>query len=496
VLRALAALIDEELSTDERALLVHASFPRLAPADRTLDLVEAIEQSGQLGRLFSILHRERPFRSDDLAAIEDTLAPQPPQPAPGETLDAAVRAGKVSRNDAINLTLKLAAELAPLHRRGAAHGSVHPGNIRLVDGVPSLTHDLPSPPFFIPPEAAAAVADEPRADIHSLARTLIFCLHQADPPPEATHNITRFIRRLSIVPGIRRVLLQAASVPLAETYADIEVFREHLLAARRADADLLLVSETRPIRMVRIPGGRSALGGTPLGVSGQVASIWEPCERDVAGFFLSETPVTQAQWDAVLGERHPNPARHEEPDAPVEQVQWIAAIRFLNALSKREGRRPAYRIHRGDLVEWYTDRDGYRLPTEVEWEHACRAGTRSRFHTGDGDDAMDAAGWYAGNTGGAGTMPVRWKACSPLGLYDMHGNVGEWCWDAWSDRPTPEPPALKQTKTSGLRVYRGGGWVLSAVLCSAGCRCRVKIDGKTSHDYIGFRIAQSILSSG
>lgn len=333
-----------------------------------------------------------------------------------------------------------------------------------------------------------------RIDVYSLARTAVFCLHQAPIPPRAAHDVVRFIRKLPVADPIRRVLVRAAGRPLAEGYADMASFADHLRAAWSGDMDLLLVETPRPIRMVLVAGGGSCVGGDPLpGVHRHVAVSWVPTDCVVGRFRLSETPVTQAQWAAVLGERLPCPARHTEPDAPVERVQWLEAIRFLNALSKREKRRPAYRIYRGDQVEWYPDRDGYRLPTELEWEHACRGGTRTRFHAGAGEDALDAAGWYIGNTGGAGTMPVRWKAPNALGLYDMHGNVGEWCWDAWSDSPGPQSPQLVQSKKSGVRVYRGGGWVLSAVLCASGCRSRARIDGKTRHDYIGFRVAQSVL---
>lgn len=498
-------LLEEELAPDELRLLVLSSFPALtatlSAARRPAQaLVEDLDARQQLGRLLDVLYRERPDRGDDLAEIEALLSPEPepeqePAPAPPpatETLEHAVRTGALTRNEVISVVLALADQLIAVHLRGAAHGAVHPGNVLLdAERAPVLTRQAPSPPFFTAYEAQVG-SSSLRIDVHSLARVAIFGLYQAPIPASAAHDIARFVKKLSVARAIRRVLVRAAG-PLEDGYADMETFRDHLRAARAGDADLLLIDTPRPMRLVRVPGGSSTLGGEPLpGVHGRVGAVWKPSVVEVDGFWLADAPVTQAQWEAVVGERYPNPSHHREPDAPVERVQWIEAIRFLNALSKREGRRPAYRIHRGDEVEWFTDRDGYRLPTEAEWEHACRAGSRSRYPTGDDEAAMDRAGWYTGNTGGAGTMPVRWKAPGALGLYDMHGNVGEWCWDAWSDHPIPRPPATTQTKKTGARAYRGGGWVLSAALCAAGCRCRAQIDNKTRHDYIGFRVAQSL----
>ena len=160
---------------------------------------------------------------------------------------------------------------------------------------------------------------------------------------------------------------------------------------------------------------------------------------------------------------------------PVESVSWWDAIRFCNALSHREGLTPAYRL-RAEVegVEWDASVDGYRLPTEAEWEHACRAGT-----TGPRYGQLDEIAWYRGNSNGrihdvGGKQPNAW------GLCDMLGNVWDWCWDVYD------------AEVYGTyRVLRGGGWSDEHWSCRASVR-------RCSHptfqiDDVGFRIARSTL---
>jgi formylglycine-generating enzyme len=190
----------------------------------------------------------------------------------------------------------------------------------------------------------------------------------------------------------------------------------------------------------------------------------------LAPYQLAAFPITQARYAQATGQR---PSTAQGDQLPVETVSWWDAVRFCNALSQREGLAPAYRVH-ADLegLEWDASADGYRLPTEAEWEHACRAGT-----TGARYGPLDAIAWYRGNSQGrmhegGGEQPNAW------GLDDMVGNVWEWCWD------------LYDAEVYGaFRVLRGGGWFDEPWSCRASVRRRSHPSFQI--DDVGFRIARS-----
>jgi formylglycine-generating enzyme required for sulfatase activity len=146
-------------------------------------------------------------------------------------------------------------------------------------------------------------------------------------------------------------------------------------------------------------------------------------------------------------------------DLPVETVSFLDAVEFCNELSKRENRTPCYRINRPEVA--IVDGTGYRLPTEAEWEYACRAGSAARFPFGDNRAALGEFAWYSANSEGK-TQPVGRKRPNAWGLYDMLGNVWEWCQDRSEDdyyrrSPTNDPPGSPDAPN---RVQRGGGWYL------------------------------------
>src|SRR5262249_18504999 len=143
-------------------------------------------------------------------------------------------------------------------------------------------------------------------------------------------------------------------------------------------------------------------------------------------FYLGVTEVTQGQYQAVMGE---NPSQFKtSDDLPVDNVSWFDAVKFCDRLSERENRKPCYLID-GDQVS-ITGGNGYRLPTEAEWEYACRAGSATAFGFGDDEARLGGLAWFSGNSGGK-THPVAQRQANAFGLYDMHGNVWEWCWDAY-----------------------------------------------------------------
>ncbi|GAA1872403.1 formylglycine-generating enzyme family protein [Asanoa iriomotensis] len=188
----------------------------------------------------------------------------------------------------------------------------------------------------------------------------------------------------------------------------------------------------------------------------------------VAAFRLASVPVTQASYGAVTG-AWPSAARGDR--LPVESVSWFDAVRYCNALSLVEGLAPAYAVE-GEHVEWDVTADGYRLPTEAEWEYACRAGT-----TGPRYGPLDEIAWYRGNSGEriheVGSLrPNAW------GLHDMLGNVWDWCWDVYDAEVY-----------GSYRVLRGGGWFDEQWSCRASVRRRSHPTFQV--DDVGFRLARN-----
>ena len=192
----------------------------------------------------------------------------------------------------------------------------------------------------------------------------------------------------------------------------------------------------------------------------------------VSGFWMSPYEVTQAEYEALMGV---DPSQFNGERLPVENVTWLDAVRFCNLKSRQAGLTEAYSID-GETVTWNRAADGYRLPTEAEWEYACRAGTVTPFNTihATGPEEANYYGHYPYeieenyfDDSVLETRPGRYRQTTvevdsfgpnPWGLYNMHGNVNEWCWDLYGayDLENTTDPTGAQTGTR--RVYRGGGW--------------------------------------
>ena len=217
--------------------------------------------------------------------------------------------------------------------------------------------------------------------------------------------------------------------------------------------------------LVRIEAGEFMMGSRDSDKHFELNEKPRHRVRITRPFYLGKYVVTQAEYKAVTGR---NPSFFKgQPKNPVESVSWFDAVRFCNQLSEREGLKPFYKMKPfykfwiwGETVQvadW--NGTGYRLPTEAEWEYACRAGTTTRFCFGDDDHGLGEFAWFDNNAGD-GTHEVGQKRPNAFGLYDMHGNVWEWCWDWYSadyykESPVDDPRGPSQAKH---RVIRGGGW--------------------------------------
>ena len=181
----------------------------------------------------------------------------------------------------------------------------------------------------------------------------------------------------------------------------------------------------------------------------------------VSAFTMGRYEVTQREYREVMGS---NPSQFKGDDLPVENVTWFEAVRYCNARSMKEGLKPAYAIQ-GENVSWDRSSAGYRLPTEAEWEYACRAGTTSPFGTGANitTDQANYYGTYPYENLPRGeyrqkTIPVMSFAPNPWGLHNMHGNVWEWCWDWYGSYAGGDQADPAGASSGTYRVYRGGGW--------------------------------------
>jgi formylglycine-generating enzyme required for sulfatase activity len=242
----------------------------------------------------------------------------------------------------------------------------------------------------------------------------------------------------------------------------------------RAELFVEPLAEGVGIPMIAVPAGGFYMGSAHR----QGEADEEPRHYvSVGSFYLARTTVTQAQWKAVTG-RLP-PCRGKSLEHPVDRLSWDEATEFCERLYGKTGRR-------------------YRLPSEAEWEYACRAGSSSDFSFGDmiTTDLANYVGRHAYKTGPVGEYrhgPIPPGAFPPnaFGLFDMHGNLDEWCQDAWHEDYTAAPSTAAPWIRGGTaeRVVRGGSWHDPPNLLR--CAARLKLDPSEGEDFVGLRLALS-----
>ena len=277
------------------------------------------------------------------------------------------------------------------------------------------------------------------------------------------------------------------------------------------------LSDGVELKLIRIPNGRFLMGSPTeeFGRESDERQHWVTLSHD---FYLGETEITQGQWKAIMRGKLAkqdkkdltNPSYFQSDDRPVEQVSWNDAMQFCEELNKR-------------FSQQLNGKWKFTLPTEAQWEYACRAGTTTSLNNGENmiiigknnSPNLDGLGWYGGNCGQnfelsngydisgwsekqysdsrGGTHPVRRKRKNDFGLYDMHGNVWEWCLDScnWNSGVVTDTYSGEQKdpvcSTGSYRVIRGGSWSNYAQDCRSANR--YNYDPASRHSGVGFRVA-------
>jgi formylglycine-generating enzyme required for sulfatase activity len=260
---------------------------------------------------------------------------------------------------------------------------------------------------------------------------------------------------------------------------DADIRSESYLGDRAVSVQAMLdeinqVGNELNVGFVRIQGGTFMMGSPS---SEAERSDHEAQHRvTVSSFSMGQYEVTQREYETVMGN---NPSTFKGANLPVENVSWFDAVFYCNQRSVREGLTPAYTIN-GENVTWNRSANGYRLPTEAEWEYACRAGTTGPFSTGNNITASQAnyTGNYPYGNTAKGTYRERTTdvgsfASNPWGLYDMHGNVSEWCWDWYGGYSMADQTDPTGAASGSTRVLRGGSWTGGAQGLRSAYRFRI-----------------------
>jgi eukaryotic-like serine/threonine-protein kinase len=360
----------------------------------------------------------------------------------------------------------IASGLAYLHAQSITHRDLKPANVLRVGNdwkisdfgisrkmgseTGTLTTSLTGTPIYMPPEVYAAQKDQsavkvsPAWDMWSLGVTIVQML-TGELPFDGLADILQM--KIHIKGNLPEPFDAIAKNCLREDPKQRWTAKQVLEA--------LTPKPVNKLEFVEIPSGKLIMEGGH--------------EIRLNGFKMGKYAVTQAQYKAVMGE---NPSYFKgNLQCPVENVTWYQAVEFCQKLSQQTGQ-------------------SIRLPSETEWEYACRAGTTTEYYFGNNENDLERYGWYNKNSGHV-THPVGQKQPNAWGLYDMHGNVWEWCADKWTDnvRELPKDGKPFLGGSSNDNSLRGGSWGIGAQKCRSADRYWDSV----WYDGIGFRVVFSLV---
>ncbi|HOQ79509.1 MAG TPA: SUMF1/EgtB/PvdO family nonheme iron enzyme [Candidatus Cloacimonadota bacterium] len=255
---------------------------------------------------------------------------------------------------------------------------------------------------------------------------------------------------------------------------------------------LTCFTKKEPDNMVLVEGGTFEMGTDDVEKSDYYVHVLEPSEPlhsvTLSSFYIGKYPVMQKEWQAVMGN---NPSKNKGDNLPVGNVSWFDVVEYCNKLSEKEGLTPAYTINEEDVTcDWSAN--GYRLPTEAEWEYAARGGKESKGYDYSGSNNVDDVAWHQRNSD-MKTHDVGTKDPNELGIYDMSGNVFEWCWDRYEAEYYSESPESDPNgpDNGAGRVIRGGSCYNTYVDCLVVYRSS-ESEYYRHNSELGFRVVRTM----